>query len=67
MGNQPHLLRTQSNYYMYVVQVHGACSTGVIQYVQAFVVFYWNTIAYMVAYGLSCSLAVQLHCLILIL
>jgi len=40
MGNQPHLLRTQSNYYMYVVQVHGACSTGVIQYVQAFVVFY---------------------------
>ena len=35
MGNQPHLLKTQCNYYMYIAQVNGVCSTGLIKYGQA--------------------------------
>jgi len=60
MGNQPHVIRTQMNYYMYIVQVHSVCSTGVILYAQAYVVFRRNILAYIVANGLSCSLAVLL-------
>jgi len=33
-------------------------STGVIQYAQAYAVFCWNIVAYMVVNGLSCSWAV---------
>ena len=61
MGNQPHLWRTQSNYYMYIIQVHSVCNTGIIQNVQVYAVFYWNIVAYMVANSLSCSLEVQFH------
>jgi len=35
MGNQPHLLKTQCNFYMYIAQVNSVCSTRAIKYAQA--------------------------------
>jgi len=35
MGNQPHLLRTNNDYYI----VHSVCNTGLIQYAQAYAAF----------------------------
>jgi len=51
MGNQLHLLRTQSIYCMYILQVRSVCSTGAIQYVQATAVFCLKYFSYMVANG----------------